>query len=185
MTTSFVISYPDIPFRAARVGASYSTSDTEPNYVANYSFINTIAGLRSTYWATSSTSDTYTIYYYFTTGTTAQPDHVIAARADLIPSHYTLNVQSSTDASSWTTETSSGEMGSETLYGAFLVNSTTTTDYIKEFTTSNNRRYWRIRFSKNSGSNADLKASKLYLGNFLTSELSPTTLISSGYHRRN
>jgi hypothetical protein len=173
MTTSLVISYPDIPFRCANIGASYSTSDTEPNYTTDFHFINTVSGNRSTYWYTTNSSDTHTIYYYFTSGTTAQPDHVIAARADLLPSNFTLNVQSSTDAVSWTTETSSATLSGETFYGAFIVNSTVTTDYIKEFTTSNNRRYWRIRFSKASGSNAELAVSKLYLGNFFDFNAEP------------
>jgi hypothetical protein len=119
-----------------------------------------VTGLRSTYWINNVASDTHTIYYYLNTGITAAPDHVIYGRLDKFPSNYKVKVESSTDASAWTTETTSARISTLTLIGPDA------TDYIVEFTASASRRYWRVRFFKDVNSDDNIYIGKIYLGNF-------------------
>lgn len=164
MTTNFVIAYSDIPFRATNVTKHYSSSYTTDAAFSDFQHYNTINGKRATIWKSVQTSDVHALRYKLNSGITAQPDFYLISRADLLilgASDIITQVRYSTDDSTYNVETNAtiDTLNDETLIGP------RSEDFLKEFTTSQNVRYWSFVAYSDGATTFQLKVGKVLLGN--------------------
>lgn len=162
--TNFVISYADIPFRAAYMQSGYGASFTVAEDYDWWPRWNTINGPRHNWYRSGTSSSVgHWLKYGLTSGTTSTVDHLLVARADYIHAksptiEYTVAVARSSDNVTYTEETSTPDISSYNLLGPRAE------DFIIEIPLTSAYRYWRLEFVLSSAS--DFRCSKIHLGTF-------------------
>ena len=161
--TNFLISYPDIPFRATMTLGSATVDSNHP-------IANTVTGERGKRFALSIAADyNANLYYDLGASDTATIDHLIIARADLLKALGATNIQldSSANASVWVnragtsavlqTRSFDGVRGEDLIFTQTYNNDTGTL-------AGSSHRYWALYF----GAVTALKStfSKVYFGTF-------------------
>ena len=155
MTTNLLISYPDIPFRG--------TPSNLPTAATNYSTKNVYTGSRGATFKRSTAGTSTSWDFDLGSGVTAQPDHIIIARADLVrkkdSASTTWTVSGSASASITSPETKTDTFDTSDLDGPGGE------DLISEFTYASAFRYWRFTLATTASIACEF--SKLHIGNFL------------------
>lgn len=151
MTTSLVISHPDITYNALTVTNSLPSGVSDPES-------NMSGGFRHYYyWIIGTTTLTFDLGLNYALGNSTM-DHFIVARADRLQAAVTdVTIKRSSDNVTYTTESQEASFASATLYGP------QGDDYIKENTLSSSYRYWQAILTSSATRHA---FSKLYIGKF-------------------
>lgn len=151
MTTSLVISHPDITYNALTITNSAPSGYGDPEN-------NLTAGARNHYfWIGTSTTLTFDLGLSYASGNSTM-DHFIVARADRLQAAVTdVTIKRSSDNVTYITESQEAAFASATLYGP------QGDDYIKENTLSSSYRYWQAIITSSLSRHA---FSKLYIGKF-------------------
>lgn len=162
MTTSLLISYPDIPLSAL----NYPT--TSQTYDADYSVESLTCGERHTWSKLSSTQTSVTMSYDLGSATTKAVDHFILGNAKVLYSNGVTQatLQGSTDNSSWV-----NQLGTASAFQTRTFSGTNSKDLI--FTAAFNDqyagtliayRYWKVTLA--GGSAHKFQLDKMYFGTF-------------------
>lgn len=148
MATNLLFSFPDIPDDTL-------TIDWTDEPQGEFQFANLFSGHRKNRarLGTASTSATWT--FDLGTGNTSTADHIIIAGANALTNTTDIDIDRSSDGSTWTNEYADSSFSSATLRGPG------SQDYAEKFTESSAYRYWRVTLS---GTSDVMLHSKMYFG---------------------
>lgn len=165
MATNLVISFPDIPEAAiATTSSATGATDFDPANLAR--------GPRYLGFKRAAAGSSLTITYDLGSATTKSIDHLVIARADkLVSGGVTqVDVDRSTNGSSWTNEYTDSSFASATLRGP------ASEDYLEEISTSSAYRYWRITYT---ATNTTFPHSKVNFGTLFDPGADPVAINTS------